>query len=140
MALDTRLGFKVVGRPGGVPVTYQEIVTADSADLTEGDIVNVESGELDLGATGDTALVGPVQETKTGVDSTTLFEVVTDPDIIMSVYDANARLVGALLDIAGTTGQMTVAASSNNELMVYATSTATEPTLVQFNHGAHLRN
>ena len=141
MAVDTRKGFRYVAlSPESSPPTVQKVVIKDSEDLTEGDLVNVESGEIDLAATGDTSILGAVQETKTGVDSTTEYEVISDPGAIYSVYDANARVIGALLDIAGATGQMTVATDSNHDLMVYATSTADEPTLVQINHGSHLRN
>lgn len=141
MAQDTRLGFRFQAlSPQSYPATTQQVVAADSADLTEGDLVNLESGEADLGATGDTALLGAVQETKTGVDSTTLFEVITDPDAVYAVYDANARLMGATLDIAGVTGQMTVAATSNADLIVVADSAADEPTLVSINHGSSWRN
>jgi hypothetical protein len=56
------------------------------------------------------------------------------------VYDPVARLKGATLDIAGTTGAQTIAASSNKEFVVFAESTAAEETLVCFNVGKHLDN
>ncbi len=38
------------------------------------------------------------------------------------MYDTTARVVGDLLDIAGATGAMTIAASSNNDLIVVGKS------------------
>ena len=137
---DTSKGFRYRGRKSGGPATIQDLLFKDSETLSIGDIVNLETGELDLAATGDTALVGVVLETIAGTDSTTRIKVVTDPDAIYGVYDANARLVGATLDISGATGAQTVAASSNKEFVVYAESTATEETLVMFNTGAHYQN
>jgi len=67
----------------------------------------------------------------------TTYKVITDWDAVYEVYDANARVIGATLDIAGTTGAMTVAASSNVDLLVVADSTASEPTLVMIAHGEH---
>lgn len=108
----------------------------DTETLTKGDIVNLETGEVDLGATGDTALVGVVNETKAGTDSTTEIEVIVGWDAVYRVYDPNARVEGAILDFAGTTGAMTVAADANHDLVVVANSSASEPTLVML-HPAH---
>ena len=137
---DTSLGFRVKGRINGGEFTIQDMLFKDTETLTKGDVLHLETGEVDLGATGDTNLIGVAKETISGTDSTTRIQVYTDPDLIMEVYDQNARLVGATLDIAGTTGAMTLATSSNKELVVYEESTATEPTLVIFNVGAHHRN
>lgn len=124
---------------GGAP-TIQSLLCKDTETLTKGDIVNLESGELDLGATADTALVGAVLQTAAGTDSTTRFEVITDADAVYGVTDANARLVGATLDLSGATGAQGVAASSNKEFVVVAESSATEETLVRFNVGKHYAN
>ena len=69
-----------------------------------------------------------------------MMRVITDPDAVYSTYDQNARVAGATLDIAGTTGQMTLATSSNVDLLVVATSTATERTLVKIAHGESWKN
>lgn len=124
---------------GGAP-TIQELLFKDTETLTKGDIVNLESGELDLGATADANLVGAVQQTVAGTDSTTRIEVITDADAVYGVVDANARLVGATLDLAGATGAQSVATSSNKEFVVVAESSATEETLVRFNVGKHYAN
>ena len=54
------------------------------------------------------------------------------------VYDANARVKGALLDVSGATGAMTVGADANSDLRVYAASAATEETLVCHRLGTHI--
>jgi hypothetical protein len=137
---DTSYGFRVRGRVSGEPIHFQDLTFKDTETLTAGDIANLETGEVDLAVTTDTNLLGPVLETKSGTDSTTKIQVCVDPDVIMGVYDANARVKGAPLDISGTTGQMTVATSSNKELVVYADSAADEETLVVFNIGKHHHN
>jgi len=134
---DTSLGFRFKYRLCGARPTIQTLTIKDTETLTKGDLVNLETGEIDLGATNDTAFVGAVQETKAGTDSVTTYKVITDWDAVYEVYDANARVIGATLDIAGTTGAMTVAASSNVDLLVVADSTASEPTLVMIAHGEH---
>ncbi len=137
MATDTNAGFKFEYRMCGAPPTVQTLIFKDTETLTKGDLVNLESGEVDLAATNDTALLGAVLETKAGVDSTTSIEVIVDDDAVYSVYDANARAAGATLDIAGATGAMTVAASSNVDVIVVATSTAAQRTLVRIVPAEH---
>jgi len=139
---DTSLGFRYRGRMYGDPdnPTIQDLLYKDTETLTKGDLVNLETGEIDLGATGDVNLLGAVQETQAGTDSTTRAKVIVDADAIYGVYDPNARVKGATLDIAGATGAMTIATSSNKELVVYADSAADEETLVVFNIGKHHNN
>lgn len=135
MAVDTSAGFRFRFRKCGAPPTIQTLYFKDTETLTVGDLVNLEVGEVDLAATGDTNLLGVVMQTLSGTDSTTQIKVVVDADAVYGVYDANARLKGATLDIAGATGAQTVAASSNKEFVVYAPSAADEETLVCFNVG-----
>lgn len=124
---------------GGAP-TIEWLTFKDTETLTKGDLVNLETGEIDLAATADTNLLGVVLETKAGTDSTTKARVITDDDAVYAVVDANARVKGATLDIAGATGAQTVAASSNKELVVVSDSTATERTRVRINVGKHHNN
>jgi len=138
--VDTSAGFRFRYRLSGGTATKQTFKFKDTETLTKGDLVNLESGEVDLAATNDAALLGIALETKSGTDSTTEIEVITDPDAVYAVYDANARSAGDTLDISGATGAMTVAASSNADLTVVATSTADEETLVMITHGEHWQN
>ena len=135
--VDTSLGFRAMGRMSGGPTTVQTHTFKDDETLYKGDLVNLESGEIDLAATGDTALLGVVQKTTVGTDSTTTVEVITDPDMVYAVYDANVRAAGALLDISGAAGAQTIAAASNNEFIVVAPSAADELTLVRINPASH---
>ena len=135
---DTSLGFRYRGRRSGGNPTVQKLYCKDTETLSRGDMANLESGEIDLGATGDTGFLGMIQETKAGTDSTTQFEVIVDEDAIYGVYDPNARKKGATLDLSGTTGAQTIATSSNKEFVVFADSGADEETLVCFNVGKHL--
>lgn len=139
-AVDTSAGFRYMYRlSGGVP-TVQTLTIKDTETLTKGDLVNLESGEIDLAATGDAAILGVVLNTAAGTNSTTTYEVIVDEDAVYGVYDANARVIGATLDISGTTGAMTVAATSNADLTVVANSAADELTLVRITHGEHAFN
>jgi len=131
-------GFHFAYRLNGGQPTIQEFLFKDTETLTKGDLVNLESGEVDLAVTNDAALLGEVIETKSGVDSTTLIKVITDRDAVYAVYDANARTMGTVLDIAGTTGAMTLATDSNHDVVVVANSAADEPTLVAIISAEHV--
>lgn len=133
-------GFTFRYRLGGGAPTIQSLLFKDTETLTKGDMLNLEAGEVDLGATADTNFVGVALQTEAGTDSTTRIVAVTDDDAVYAVVDNNARKVGDTLDLAGATGAQTVAASSNKEFVVVAESTATEETLVKFNVGKHFKN
>jgi hypothetical protein len=130
-------GFTFRYRTSGGAPTIKVLKSKDTETLTKGDMVNLESGEVDLAATGDVALLGVVLDTGARTDSTTDVTYISDPDAVYAVADANARLAGATLDIAGATGAQAVATSSNKEFVVVAPSTATQETLVRFNVGKH---
>ncbi len=135
--VDTSAGFKYEGRLSGGPDLFKDFYFKDTETLTKGDLANLESGEVDLAATNDVALVGAVRETKAGTDSTTLISVYWAPDAIYSVYDPNARAMGATLDISGATGAMTVTTTSNADVIVVGGLLATERTLVMIIAGEH---
>jgi hypothetical protein len=136
-AIDTTKGFKFRYRLSGQPPTILKLKFKDTETLTKHDLLNLESGEVDLGATNDTTFIGAAQTTAAGTDSTTDMYVISDWDAVYGVYDPNARLAGDTLDISGATGAMTVAASSNVDLIVVAPSAADEETLVMIAHGEH---
>jgi hypothetical protein len=138
---DTSAGFRYRGRRCGGPPTIQKFVASSAATYHKGDIVSLASGECEISATDAVTFLGIVNETAvcTGVATTgTKIEVIVDEDSIFGVYDANARLKGAFLDISGATGAMTVATDTNHDLIVYANSAADEETLVCFIHGSHV--
>lgn len=132
-------GFKFEFRMSGGEPTIQTLYFKDTETLTKGDLVNVESGEADLAAAGDAAILGAAQETKVGTDSVTQIDVIVDSDAVYSFEDNNARNIGDALDLSGTTGEQTAdtTAGSNKELVVYSNSSATERTLVFLNVGKH---
>ena len=140
MAVDTSAGFRYRGRVSKMPPTIQTLTIKDTETLTKGDLVTLESGEIDLAATDDSTILGVVLNTAAGTDSTTTYEVIVDADAIYGVYDASARVKGATLDISGTTGAMTVTTSSNADVTVYAPSSASDETLVMITHGEHADN
>ena len=130
-------GFRFAFRESGGAPTVLSLLFKDTETLTRGDLLNLEAGEVDLGATADANLLGVAQQTKAGVDSTSLIEVIVDEDAVYSVTDNNARSIGDTLDVAGATGAQGVAASSNKEFVVVRKSSATQPTLVRINQDAH---
>jgi hypothetical protein len=121
---------------GGAP-TIQTLIFQDTETLTKGDIVSIQGGVVDLGAANDPNFAGIALQTKAGTTNVSTIDIITDRDAVYGVDDANARLQGATLDIAGATGAMTVAASNHVDLVVVAGSTATEETLVKFAPGEH---
>lgn len=130
-------GFKFAFRESGGAPTILDLTFKDTETLTKGDLVNLETGQIDLAATDDDALVGVVLETKAGTTAVSRAKVIVDEDAVYSVVDANARLAGATLDISGATGAQTVASSSNKDLVVVRESSATEATLVRINPNHH---
>lgn len=137
MAVDTSLGFRFSHRLSGAPPTIMRLVMKDTETLTKGDLLNLESGKVDLAATNDSALLGLCLNTVAGVEDVTEVEVIVDADAVYRVYDPNARLAGVTLDIAGNTGAQTVAATSNADVVVVAPSTAGEETLVMIVPSSH---
>lgn len=120
---------------GSAPIIERLRVKA-SAVLSKGELVNLESGEIDAAATADTALVGAALEDCDNTADGLFCDVVTNAYAVYSVVDANARVKGALLDIAS--GGLLVTTASNNDLIVVEDSSATEPTLVTFNRNHYL--
>lgn len=133
-------GFSFRFRESGGAPSIVDLLFKDAETLTKGDMVNLETGEVDLLAAGDTNALGVVLETKLGVDSTNRIKVIIDVDAVYGVVDNNARLLGATLDISGATGAQTVTTSSGKEFVVARESSATEETLVKWNTGKHAFN
>ena len=136
----------------GNPARQERFFMQDTESLTVGDIISIETnsnvGEADLAVTTDILFAGvlvgsvdPDDQTAAGViagtDSTTEVIVVTSMDAVYSVVDANARGVGDTLDIAGTTGGQTLAATSNVNFIIVQNSTATEETQVMIAPSSH---
>jgi hypothetical protein len=112
-------------------------VIADAEIFSIGEMVNLESGELDSGVAADTALVGPVVSAVDNTDDGLSVKVIINPFAVYAVTDANARAAGATLDLAA--GGLTVTTSSSATFVVVEDSSATEETLVAFN-GTHYLN
>ena len=119
---------------GGNPI-IRDVVVYTGITLTVGCLCNVETGELTLAVTNDAALIGACVETVDNTSDGESCKVIMNPDAVYAVVDANARVIGATLDIA--TGALTVGTSSNIDLIVVETSSATEETLVMIAPGEH---
>jgi hypothetical protein len=127
-------GFKwAYEEGGGTPLVTTEVVKNDAV-LTEFCILNFESGEVDLAATNDSALFGiSLEALDNAADGLTVRVLRATKNSVFQVVDANVRTIGETLDIGS--GALTVAASSNVDLVVVRTSSATEPTYVKFASG-----
>lgn len=120
---------------GGRPLLLT-IFVKSTATLTKGDMANADTGEVDLAAQNDNDLIGAIQGALdpadevagviTGVNSVTRIKVIANPDAVYEVTDANARNMGALLDVTGSTGAQGVQAASGNEFVNVETTLATE--------------
>ncbi len=127
-------GFWFAGSmDGSEPIEVEYIVKA-SAVISKGEMVNLETGEADAGAAADTGLIGIATESVDNTVDGHTIKVIANPNAIYGVDDANARVAGALLDLAS--GGMGVTTDSSHTFMVWADSAADEPTLVIFN-GTH---
>ena len=148
-------GFEFRYCIGGGPPLIKTFVMKDTEPLTKGDLLNLETGEVDLAATSDTALIGvmlgaddPLKEVNasgertpgkvSGTAATTVIKAIINPDAVYSTADANARNAGATLDISGATGAQGVAASSNTEFVVVERKLQTaDPTYVKIIETIH---
>jgi hypothetical protein len=131
-------GFHFRYRLCGEPPTIVEVTFKDTEVLHAGDLINMESGYADLAATGgDVGIIGAAVEYVSGTTLVSKIKVITDWDAVYAVTDANARVMGATLDITGTTGAQTVGATGDADLTVVANSAATEPTLVMITYTSH---
>jgi RNA polymerase primary sigma factor len=133
------VGFNFRYRLGGEGPTVESFRFRSTRTLSRGDILNFDAGLAALGKSGDDALVGAALNTKQGRASQTRIDVIVDGDAVYGTSDLNARLDGAILDLAGKTGDQGVATNGGAEFVVVAESWASEETLVRINPSKHFR-
>ena len=141
---------------GGRPLILSFLFSGTET-LTKGDIVNLESGEMDLGVAADATLIGAFMGPEDpkdakdgepgvveGTDSVTVGRAIVNPDAVYGVTDDNARLAGVnldldvTLDLDGATGAQTVIASSQATLFVVERKRAnSDETRVMITPGEH---
>lgn len=127
-------GFQWYGSTDGSDPIIRKFTVKASAVISRGEMLNLESGEADAGATNDAAFLGPATESVDNTVDGHIVECITNPGAIYAVVDANVRAAGALLDLAS--GGLGVTTDSNHDFIVWADSTASEPTLVTW-YGNH---
>jgi uncharacterized protein YbcI len=130
-------GFDFRYTLSGASPTVRSLPIKDLQQLTRGDLLNLEAGQLDLGARGDRALIGVALESKIGAEAATYVDVIIDADAVYSVVDGESRRRGDALDLTGVTGGQSVVTSAGGALVVVVSSTAAEPTLVRIAAGSH---
>jgi uncharacterized protein YbcI len=130
-------GFAFRYRVSGRPPTVERFVFKNTETLSRGDMLNLKNGEVALGRTGDTALVGAALETLDGSGAKTSIRAIIDADAVYAVQDDRFRLKGATLDLAGPTGAQGLRATVNSEFVVDVDSSPVEETLVRIHAGRH---
>ncbi len=137
---------------GGRELVY-EFVMKDTETLTVGDLLNLESGEVDLAANDDTSMLGPMAGASdpddnvagqagrvSGTNSTTKVRATVNPDAVLIAIDLNARLAGVNLDLTGATGAQAYTTDSVSDFLVVKDSSAVEETLAIIAPGEHYLN
>lgn len=120
---------------GGAP-TIKRLPVKASEVISKGELCSIDTDEVDAAATNDTTLLGAAMEDCDNTNDGLYVRVITNIDAVYEVTDANARAIGATLDIG--TGGLTVATSSNVDLIVVESSSATQPTRVRIVPGEHV--
>lgn len=131
-------GFRLRGSLAEGGATIQPMIAG--AAVVVGDLVMLSAGKvipLTTDSEGAVGVVVSIYDKETAVVDTDPVLVSTDASAVFGVDDATARVLGATLDVAGASGAMTVAASSNKDLVVAAKSTALQETLVRHNLAKH---
>lgn len=117
------------------PWILTSVKAKDTEDIEKGAMLNIESGEVDIAATGNSGLVGACVETVSAVDSTTPVKFVANFDAIYRVGDANARNIGAKFDLdSDATG---ITTSTNADLVMVVPTLASEDSLVCISPSQH---
>jgi uncharacterized protein YbcI len=130
-------GFDYRYRLSGDEPTVRTFSIKDSGALSRGDMLNFVDGHVELGARGDTALVGAAFARSGRAGGPSLIRVITDADAVYAVEDPVARVKGALLHLTGATGAQGVTAARGSEFRVVLDSAATEETLVTIEVRSH---
>jgi uncharacterized protein YbcI len=130
-------GFEFRYRQDGGRATVRSFVFKDTRSLSRGDMLNFEAGQVGLGVSGDTTLLGCALETLDGEGGSTYVRVVTDADAVYAVEDPHARTAGDPLDLTGGTDAQGVGPSAGSEFTVVVDCLAAEETLVRIRVGSH---
>lgn len=126
------MGFEFMGSLDGSDPIIMEFEVNTANTVAVGTMVSITSGKVAVSATDDSAIAGVAVSGGTAGD---MVGVIINPNAVYAVPDANARSAGASLDLA--TGARGLAAASNNDVVVYANSTAGEKTRVVIASGSH---
>ena len=107
----------------------KDVPMVDTLSMTAGDMVEITTGEADVGASGSTTLAGVCAETVDNADDGEVMDIIDGHGAVFSIEDANARIMGATLDIDATYDGVTT--SSNTDLVCVRPSSDTERTFLK---------
>jgi uncharacterized protein YbcI len=130
-------GFTFRYTLSGAPPTVRSLPIKGLQRFERGDLLNLESGEVDIGATGDRMLLGIALESWAAEAGPARIDVIVDGDAVYSVEDGNARRRDDALNLFGLSGAQGVATGSGEDLVVVLDSSAAEATLVRINVSRH---
>jgi uncharacterized protein YbcI len=128
-------GFDFRYRLNGGDPTVRSL-RAGAAALHAGDMVNLEDGAIDLGANGDTDLLGAALDA-TPAAGTSPIRVITDGDAVYGVDDPHARRAGETVALTGASGAQGIGNGTDHELAIVADSAGAQETLVRIGDGKH---
>lgn len=110
-------GFRWVGSLDGSEPIIRNFPVKNAAVLSRGEMVNLESGEVDAGASNDAAFLGVATEDVDNTADGLYCDVIVNPGAIYAVDDSTQRTTGAQLDLAS--GGMGLTTDSNHDFVVY---------------------
>ena len=122
------MAFRAVRRHGasGELVLKGPYTVKSGETLTQGMIVKLTSGEVEPADAGD-AFAGWADDDYAAADTDCY---IYDVDTVMEVVDAYARIDGAAIDVASGSQSIEATTKTNYDLVIVASSSATEKTEV----------
>jgi len=126
------MGFHPKFYPGSESLPTESFTVKSGEAAVIGQMMKITSGEAEPADSGDTTMFGVALNDAAAAGTVEL----TIPGTVYEITDANIRLCGAALDLNGTSDGVTT--KSNDDLVVWRNSTATEDTLVQLHDNANL--
>jgi uncharacterized protein YbcI len=130
------LGFAFRYRLGQGQPTVMTFPAAP-ATLAAGDIVGHGDATVQLGDSGDHALIGAVTELLDQDGLRPSVRVVVDSDAVYGVEDPHARVRDVTLKLGGSSGEQGVSENAQGNLTVVLDCRADEETLVRISIGSH---
>jgi len=126
------VGFRWAGSLDGSEPIIRRFPVKASAVLSRGEMVNLEAGEADAGASNDSAFLGIATEDVENTVDGHYVDVIVNPLAIYEVDDSTQRTPPAQLDLAS--GGKSLTTDSNHDFVVYASNGTVTQVIFFGNH------